>query len=907
MTAERIPHADSLLARPLVGLTRWAIRQPIVTLSAAVALAALSLTYAGTSLGWHDGRGDLLNPSDSYHQRWLEYAAEFGDQDDTVIVVEGPGPRQITPVVDELAQALLSDERLFHNVLWRTDAAALHSKGLHYLPRDELLEIQASLDQLPAVLRGDWSQLTVGRMTAALCAKMRDIETVSHARGAGAAAPEAQLSRLADSLALALARNGAYQSPWPTLPGAQRAAVGSRGSDYLFSADGRLGLVVLHLNSDSENRTRGEALDALRGIIASAKERHPHVQIGLTGLPVLEHDEMQAGMAFMTQATWYSLAGVAVLFLAALGGWRHGALAMAALLIGLAWTLGFASMAVGHLNILSLSLGALLSGLGIDFGIHYVLRYLEIREQGRNVAAAVVETAASVGPGLVLGAATTAAAFFCAAVTDFRGVAELGRIAGGGILLCLLAALVLLPAMLLLCDGAARPLPRPLDPSPLVARLTRRRARSIVLAGAGLVTLLTAAGLIRLRYDHNLLNLQQPGLESVALEQRLLTQQRGMWFALSIADNEQDALRLKAAFLRLPSVQRVEELASLLPTDGENKQDLIEPIQRRLEELPERTPRIPLDRPAELAQALSEASDLALWRLPNSPCGPKLAYVRRLLAQLPVQQAQQRLAAFQQRLAEDLLARLRAVQAMAHPEPPSLEDLPQALVARFVGKNERYLLRVHSRGSVWDMAALEAFVQDVRSVDPQATGHPLQAYEASRQMKRSYEAAGIYALLAIVLLLLLDFRRIADTLWALLPLALGVVPMFGLMGWLNAPLNPANIVVLPLILGIGIDNGVHIIHDFRRQPAGYRISPSTALGVVLTSLTTMVGMGMLMFSEHRGLQSLGRALTLGVACCLAGALLVLPAALAWWEEWTGRRTMALVLSRDCVAEHSTDG
>jgi predicted RND superfamily exporter protein len=242
-------------------------------------------------------------------------------------------------------------------------------------------------------------------------------------------------------------------------------------------------------------------------------------------------------------------------------------------------------------------------------------------------------------------------------------------------------------------------------------------------------------------------------------------------------------------------------------------------------------------------------------------------------------------------MAGGLVSSLHTLRAIANPEPPSLADLPEGLVSRFVAPTSgRYLLKIFSKADIWDMEAMEKFVADVRSVDPEATGNPLQTYEASRQMKRSYEQAAWYALAAILAVLYIDFSGLRYslllsglwyTLLALVPLGLGMLQTFGVMGLLNIPLNPANMIVLPLILGIGVDDGVHVVHDFRRQKGRYRMSPSTASAVLITSLTTMVGFGSLMIASHCGLQSLGRVLTIGVSCCLFSSLVMLPAILAW--------------------------
>ena len=248
---------------------------------------------------------------------------------------------------------------------------------------------------------------------------------------------------------------------------------------------------------------------------------------------------------------------------------------------------------------------------------------------------------------------------------------------------------------------------------------------------------------------------------------------------------------------------------------------------------------------------------------------------------MPLEECYQRLRDYQHHMAADLLSRLHTLLAMANPEPPRLTDLPQSLVTRFVGQRGRHLLQIYSKGDIWDMEAMEKFVRQVRSVDPRATGNPLQTYEASRQMKISYEQAAWYALAAILFVLYLDFRSIRYAFSSMLPLGLGMLQMFGIMGILNIPLNPANMIVLPLILGIGIDDGVHVMHDFRRQSGRYRMSPSTASAVLITSLTTMVGFGSLMIAGHRGLQSLGRVLTIGVSCCLFTSLIMMPALLVW--------------------------
>jgi len=875
MTAEGMPPKEnSLLAGPLRVLTR-------LVLTLAVALALLGVGWSATHLGFRTSRLDLLNPESGCNQLWIEYINEFGDEDDVVVVVEGPGREHVVPVLEELSATLAQQDRFFYAVLHEVDLTKIRSKGLHYLPVEELLGIEQFLAKVNPILRGDWARLNLGNMAGGITARLAEAQMRGDQLQQTLA--ERELARLADSLLLALTDQPAYRSPWPGMP-CSVSTLSELNSEYLLTNEGRLGFVLLRLVKDEKQSfARGtEAIDTLRRLIDQVQARHPETKIGLTGLPVMENDEMRISQKSMMEASLLSLFGVACIFVAGFGGVRHPVLTITALLLAMGWSFGYITLAVGHLNILSISFGVILIGLGIDFGVHYVARYLQLRCRIRDCNQALVETAGTVGPGVVTGAVTTALAFFVAGFTEFRGVAELGVIAGGGILLCLVAAILVLPALVHLSDHRqpGRLLPVPLD---LFAWLKPLFARPQIVLAVGLaLTVALSLGMSRLWYDHNLLNLQPEGLESVELERKVLSQSdQSVWFALSIADSSEELLRRKAEFLKLPSVERTEEIASLFPTNEDSKRPIIQRINARLESLPERPPRIPVDPPAELGIVLAQAQALVAADSRTARIERQLEQVRDALRRMPLSECYRRLSDYQQRMAGDLLSRLHTLRSMANPEPPELTDLPQSLVTRFVGQRGRYLLKIYGRGSIWDMDALERFVREVRSVDPRVTGNPVQTYEASRAMKRSYEQSAWYALVGILAVLYLDFRQVRYVLLALVPLGLGMVQMFGVLGYLNIPLNPANMIVLPLILGIGVDNGVHVVHDFRCQAHRYRMSPSTASAVVITSLTTMVGFGSLMVASHRGLQSLGRVLTIGISCCLFSSLVILPAVLSW--------------------------
>lgn len=903
MSAERMPQTEpSLLSGPLGLLTALVVRFPVPTIALAVAAALFALALSGSRLGFHTSRLDLLNRENSYNRLWIEYINEFGDQDDVVVVVEGATRESVVPVLEEISTALHREQRLFHAVLHEVDLSKIRAKGLYYLEPDELLGIERFLDKVEPIVHGQWARLKLGTMAAGMSHRLERAGVDATAR--------AEVTRLSDSLLAATAGDGRYESPWPEMS-CSIATISERNSDYLLRNEGRLGCVLLRLGTDDgDSFAKGtRAIDALRDLIDQTEARHPEVNVGLTGLPVMENDEMRASQKSMMEASLLSLVGVVCLFIAGFGGVRHPLMTVGALLLAMAWSFGYITLAVGHLNILSISFGVILIGLGIDFGVHYVARYLQLRATMRRSDEALVQTSRAVGPGILTGALTTAVAFFAAGLTEFTGIAELGVIAGGGILLCCLAALTVLPAMIHLCDmkHPDRVLPAPLDIHGVLGPLLAW-PRLLFLVTL-VITALLSVGIVHLWYDHNLLNLQPEGLESVQWERKLLEESdQSVWFALSMTEDREELLRRKAKFSALDSVERVQEIASMLPTDHQQKRPIIERIYAQLENLPERPPRIPVDSPDELGRTLARCQAIASAEPNMARVGLQLEQVRDALRRMTLEECYGRIDRYQQCMAGDLLSRLHTLRAIANPEPPQLDDLPEGLVTRFVGQGGQHLLKIYSRGDIWDMAAMERFVSDVRSVDPRATGNPLQTYEASRQMQRSYQQAAWYALAIILVVLMIDFwsglqpsltnapaslgrflentcqavlASACHTLLALVPLGLGMLQTFGLLGWLDIPLNPANMIVLPLILGIGVDDGVHVIHDFRRQTGRYRMSPSTASAVLITSLTTMVGFGSLMIASHQGLQSLGRVLTIGVSCCLFTSLVMLPALLGW--------------------------
>ena len=881
---DRSGHRPGLLGQALVAWTRVCLRQPFAVFALAVLSAVGSGFWTAHHLGYKVSRADLVDPKSEYHKLWIDYIHEFGEDDDAVVVVEGDSRERVIPVLEEISQEVAREQSLFRSVLHEVDLSAIRAKGLHYLSPADLTAIDRFIERTQPILDGGWAQLRVGTMVGGLAGQM--------VAGAGPRDPReepatASLERYVESLVAGLEappvselRPGEYVSPWPGMP-ESLSTLRDLSSEHLLAKDGRLGFVLLRLTKEKEGFAGASAAaDELRRIIARVRDGHAGVSIGLTGIPVMEDDEMRASQTSMVWASGLSMAAVILVIIAGFGGVRHALMANGVLAIGMAWAFAWATASVGHLNILSVTFTVTMIGVGIDYGTYYVGRYLEQRRQGMDCEEALLETSGRVGPGILTGAITTAVAFFAAAMTSFAGVAELGMIAGGGIVLCCAAELLVLPAVLAIVDRSflGRTIPQPVPVHAWLAPIFRH-PRIVILGGVA-CTMAMTGGLHELRYDHNLLNMQPEGLESVEIEKKLLEEcDQSVWYALSIADSREQLLERKAKLVALPGVERVDEIASLLPVDEELKRPLIERIRGRLAALPERPPEIPVDRLDALGETLAWAQTEASKRPGGLRTAWHLERARDSLRRKGPEECYRAIAAFQQRAAGDLLSRLHALAGVADPEPPALADLPPSLVERFVGSSGRHLLKIYGRGDIWNFESLEKFVRDVRSVDPRATGNPVQAYEGSREMKRSYEQAGLYSLVVILAVLWLDFRSVKHALLAALPLALGLLQTFGLMGLVGIDLNAANLIGVPLILGIAVDYGVHIVHDALERPGPYRISASTANSVLVDALTTILGFGALMVASHRGLESLGRLLTLGVTTCTVTSLVFLPALL----------------------------
>ncbi|MEK7388030.1 MAG: MMPL family transporter, partial [candidate division NC10 bacterium] len=405
------------------------------------------------------------------------------------------------------------------------------------------------------------------------------------------------------------------------------------------------------------------------------------------------------------------------------------------------------------------------------------------------------------GPGMLMGAATAGGTFYVLCFTEFRGIQELGFIAGTAIVLSWLAMMTVFPAVLVLLDRrhASRPasaIPRAIALErvrvPLVERLVAYP--KTVLAFAVVLTAVSLWGLRHVQFDYNLLNLQAEGTESVVWEKRILaTAGRSGFTALTSADSLDELRRKAAAFNRLPSVSEVDSALLLIPEDQPAKLKIIRDFAPLVVSVRVgRATPVDIDRLIAAFETLKRRFDIAANEAPEGDTQLRLQNVSEEMGRLVIRLRQTdrevsepALTHLQNQIYNDFVRNFQRLQANASPRQIGLADIPQELRRKFTSDRGRFLLQIHPAVDIWSREGALRFVTELRSVDPEVTGTPVITFEAIRFMERSYQEGMVYAVLLISLITALTLRHIRETLLALLPLGLGMVWTFGLMSFFD--------------------------------------------------------------------------------------------------------------------------
>jgi len=606
------------------------------------------------------------------------------------------------------------------------------------------------------------------------------------------------------------------------------------------------------------------------------------VSMQITGTVALKHEELLSSMRGAATAGLLALLMVTLLLWLALRSLWMLLAALLTLVCGFVLTAAFAVWAVGDINLITIAFVVLYIGLGINYSIHFILRYQEqlsgVGESGFKQTA-IVNAGSLLITALALSAVTTMIGFFAFIPTSYKGVAELGLIAGVSIPITLLTHYTLLPALLrLLPQPAARRL-RPVQRGLWVDLPLRQR--NLLLWSTALLALAAALLAPQIRFDSDPLNLRDQNAESVRTMRALLADGSGDFRALmSIAADAEQARALRADLLQLDSVQRVLTADSLIPQNQDDKLWQLEDLRLLLgEDILQHAWQLQTAHPERLFASMQAL----LQQLRQEQTRAQLAQSLQAVLALRTSGSDAQLAAdINQRLLGELPALLLQLQSMlAVNDTVAISDLPQRLRQQWIAADGSWLLRIYPRIDANDFRQLETFVDEVRAVSDNIAGAAVKQIESGRAISQSFYQALLTALLVISLLLLTLLRSVAMTLRILLPLLLGGALTMAAMVLLDIPLNYANIIALPLLLGVAVDNGIHLVwrHRLGDLPQGNVLRTATARAIVFAGLTSAVSFGNLGFSSHAGSASMGILLGAGLLIMMLCTLLVLPALL----------------------------
>lgn len=881
-------------------------------------LFALCVVYTIFNLKFDTSRSALVGADKRYHHNFLQFKKDFAAQDDLAVVIESENPEKNRQFVERLGAKIEAarvrvsvhpgaketvETNLFARIFYKGDLKMLGAKALLFVPEDKLVELQNKLEEYRPLIQPftqttnlvSLINLVNNRFTTARREQSAENDALVKALPA--------LERILAQATSSLKRGGV-----PPSPGVFALFDPSREAEksvYLTYADGQIYLATAQpLNSELNN----EAVRRMQRLVEETKLEVPGVNAGLTGESVLELAELEQSQKDTLIASVVALIICALIFIYGYHETGRPLKATACLVIGVGYTMGFTTLVVGHLNILTITFVPILIGLAIDFGVHLVTRYEEELRHGAPEEEAIKKALIFTGQGIFTGAFTTAGAFLAMGLTDFRGIQEMGIICGGGMLVCLIPMLTMLPVLLL--GGRQNVLDHNLPAAPdHRARIEKLWLERPVwtIAVTGVVSMLCLTQVPRIFFDYNLLHLQSARLPAVQYQDKLLNAAgktnaesdtnapgRSVLFAAIITDSVTNAVALQQRIEALPSVAKVESIAPLLAENPARKLQLIGEIKAAVAPMQFQEPDARPVRIADFSRSLFSLGGFIKLatddigtnnheiHLQLTSLGQSIEALRKeMLRGKPADQdiAATKLGEYQLALFDDLRTTFEALKQQDNRDRLRVDDLPEALRERFFSRTGKFLLQVYPRQNVWQRQYQEEFVRELRTIDSDVTGTPVQLLEYISLLKVSYEQAALYSLGAIALLVFAHFRRISSVLLALLPVLVGSLWLGGIMGWFQIPLNPANIMLLPLVLGIGVTNGIHILNRFTEEQSPGILAKSTGKAVLVSGLTTTAGFGSLLLAEHRGIGSLGMVMAIGVATCMIAGLTLLPALL----------------------------
>jgi hopanoid biosynthesis associated RND transporter like protein HpnN len=853
-----------MLGSVVTGIVRFCTRFPWPIIALALVAAAGSTVYSAQHFAINTDVNKLISRELDWRKREAEFEKAFpGHFGSTLVVVDAPTAEFAARAGAELAAQLKSRPQLFRSVDDIGGSEFFARNGLLYRPTDDVASFVKGLGQAAPLVGtpvGDPSLRGLTRMLSLglIGVQNRMITLDALAR---------PLSMASTTLEDVLAGRPASFSWQAMVSGQQPEPADLR---RLIEVRPVLDFSALQPGEVSSNAIRQAASD-----LQLAQKYQARVR--LTGsVPMADEEFATVQQGALENAIGTIIIVLTILWLA-LKSARLIVAVFVNLFVGLALTAALGLMMVGALNMISVAFAVLFVGLGVDFAIQFSVRYRAERHDEPELHPALRQAAEKIGVPLTLAAAAVAAGFLSFLPTDYRGVSELGAIAGVGMLIAYVTSITLLPALITLLNPPGEREPIGYSALAPIDRFLQEY-RVPVIVGTLAVAILGSPLLYFLTFDFDPIHLRSPQTESISTVLELGGDPRAGINSVNIVTGSFEQASAAAEKLqKLPEVLQVRTLLTFVPQDQDKKLALIQDFGRQLGPALQKPGSAKPPSDAENIAALNGMAD-QLNKIAGNAKGPGADAAKRLagdavkLAQANEETRARAKSAFIVPF-ETGIAQLRGFLSA---ERVNKDNLPQALKQQWTTADGRARVDVAPKGNTDDTEVLRSFARAVLAVYPNATGGPISILESSRTVVRAFFEAGFYALVSIAILLWIVLRRFGDVLLTLVPLLLAGVVTLEICVLIGMPLNFANIIALPLLLGVGVAFKIYYIMAWRSGRTNL-LQSSLTRAVIWSALTTATAFGSLWLSQHPGTSSMGKLLALSLVCTLAAAVLFQPA------------------------------
>ncbi len=869
--------ADGYFVRLVSCIARWCIERPAATIVLFVLVALGSAAFAASALKVDTNPALMIRTDLPFRQSYRELVAQFpAVENGFVVIVDADSSSKGRAAATRIAAQLRARPDLFSHIFAPGTGPYFDRYGVLYLDEPAIAQIAEGVKQVAPMVDTMALQPDLAGLVD-LFQQMSPVVEIGQA--------PAELAGFLDKIAgtvEAVNRGQPRPLDWTAL-----------GEDPPALAETRWYVLAKPILDFSALDPAAGPIAEIRRLMADLNKGGTGIKVQLTGEAALNAEEFDAVTKGMAIAGPISFALVVLTVIIGFPSLVLVIPAVALVVLGFLINVGFATVAIGSLNMISVAFAVLFIGLGIDYAAHVILRFAEERAKGSDGKAAAIEAVQHMAAPLGLCMLTTSLAFLAFAPTDFVGMAQLGIIATGGVVIAFIASVTLVPALLCLLPGPQARIARRFaklaaeNPSGLRRhRPTLRKAASVLLIVAGLASLWL---LPQARFDGDPINLKDPAAKSMIAFNDLVEHQPAHTFAIQLLSQPGAHMReiidkLKA----LPQVSDVETVEAMMPSDQE-------PKLARLNALADLLP-TQID-PAEAMSDAERRDNLqSLLEAVTAMAGAESAgeNVRASAARLQRQlqdfiaaagSSAQKVRGLEASLVEGFPKLFDAVHQLVTLDRVTLDNLSDGFKRDYIAPDGRWRLDILPKGNMRDPAQLKAFVDAVVAVAPKATGGPVEIVGAARAVSSSVLTACLASLVLVFLVTFAVLRRIGDVLLALAPLVLAGALMVGYTVVFHSPFNFANVIVLPLLIGLGIHSAIHYVMRAREQTTRIDVGRTwTPRAVVISAVTTMGSFGTLGLSAHRGMASMGELLTVAIMITLLCTLVVLPQLIAWFMK-----------------------